>query len=124
MRFQMERKYRPQLRLLLSVSVFAVILLCFYLGVQSLSADTDRRQRDSLEEALNRGITYCYAVEGAYPESLEYLTEHYGLTYDHDRFFVDYRVSGANLYTGYFWRKAHRWKSDQRKRWWRCHCPG
>lgn len=98
MRFQMERKYRPQLRLLLSVSVFAVILLCFYLGVQSLSADTDRRQRDSLEEALNRGITYCYAVEGAYPESLEYLTEHYGLTYDHDRFFVDYCVSGANLY--------------------------
>ena len=98
MRFQMERKYRPQLRLLLSVSVFTVILLCFYLGVQSLSADTDRRQRDSLEEALNRGITYCYAVEGAYPESLEYLTEHYGLTYDHDRFFVDYRVSGANLY--------------------------
>lgn len=98
MRFQTEKKSRPQLRLLLSVSVFAVILLCFYLGIQSLSADTDRRQRDSLEEALNRSITYCYAVEGAYPESLEYLTKHYGLTYDHDHFFVDYHVSGANLY--------------------------
>ena len=98
MRFQTEKKSRPQLRLLLSVSVFAVIFLCFYLGIQCLSADTDRRQRDSLEEALNRSITYCYAVEGAYPESLEYLTKHYGLTYDHDRFFVDYHVSGANLY--------------------------
>ena len=98
MRFQTEKKSRPQLRLLLSVSVFAVIFLCFYLGIQSLSADTDRRQRDSFEEALNRSITYCYAVEGAYPESLEYLTKHYGLTYDHDRFFVDYHVSGANLY--------------------------
>ena len=98
MRFRTEKKSRPQLRLLLSVSVFAFIFLCFYLGIQSLSADTDRRQRDSLEEALNRSITYCYAVEGAYPESLEYLTKHYGLTYDHDRFFVDYHVSGANLY--------------------------
>lgn len=98
MRFQTEKKSRSQLRLLLSVSVFTVIFLCFYLGIQSLSADTDRRQRDSLEEALNRSITYCYAVEGAYPESLEYLTKHYGLIYDHDRFFVDYRVSGANLY--------------------------
>ena len=98
MRFQTEKKSRPQLRLLLSVSAFAVIFLCFYLGIQSLSVDTDRRQRDSLEEALNRSITYCYAVEGAYPESLEYLTKHYGLTYDHDRFFVDYHVSGANLY--------------------------
>ena len=98
MRFQTEKKSRPQLRLLLSVSVFTVIFLSVYLGIQSLSADTDRRQRDSLEEALNRSITYCYAVEGAYPESLEYLTKHYGLIYDHDRFFVDYRVSGANLY--------------------------
>ena len=60
--------------------------------------DDDGMKPDSLEEALNRSITYCYAVEGAYPESLEYLTKHYGLTYDHDRFFVDYHVSGANLY--------------------------
>ncbi len=97
MRFQMERKYRPQLRLLLSVSVFAVILLCFYLGVQSLSADTDRRQRDSLEEALNRGITYCYAVEGAYPESLDYLCSHYGLQIDEERYLVDYQVFASNL---------------------------
>lgn len=98
MRFQMERRERPGFRLLLSVCAFALILGCFYLGVRSLSRDTGRRQRESLERALNQSITYCYAVEGAYPESLEYLTEHYGLTYDHDRFFVDYRISGANIY--------------------------
>ena len=98
MRFQTERRERPFFRLLLSVCVFALILGCFSLGVRSLSADTDRRQRESLERALNQSITSCYAVEGAYPESLEYLTEHYGLTYDHDRFFVDYRISGANIY--------------------------
>ena len=46
---------------------------------------------------LIRNITYCYAVEGSYPESLDYLKEHYGLTYDEDRFFVDYQVIGANI---------------------------
>ncbi len=98
MRFQTRRKERPGLRLLLSVLLFALILILFSMGIRSLSADNDRRQRESLERALNRSITSCYAVEGSYPESLAYLEEHYGLTYDHDRFFVDYRIAGANLY--------------------------
>lgn len=98
MRFQTRRKERPGLRLLLSVLLFALILILFSMGISSLSADNDRRQRESLERALNRSITSCYAVEGSYPESLAYLEEHYGLTYDHDRFFVDYRIAGANLY--------------------------
>ncbi len=44
-----------------------------------------------------RSIANCYALEGEYPESLEYIKENYGLVYDEDRFFVDYRVSGSNI---------------------------
>ena len=36
-------------------------------------------------------------MEGSYPESLEYLKEHYGITYDEDRFFVDYKIVGTNI---------------------------
>ena len=45
-----------------------------------------------------RNITYCYAVEGAYPESLDYLKENYGLTYDENLFFVDYHIDGSNIF--------------------------
>ncbi len=98
MLFQTEKKSWDGKSLLWSIVLFALLFLCFLFGVRSLSRDTDRRQRENLEAALNRSITYCYAVEGAYPESLSYLVEHYGLTYDSDRFFVDYRILGANLY--------------------------
>ena len=30
----------------------------------------------SLERALNRSITQCYALEGTYPPNLKYLTDH------------------------------------------------
>ena len=40
----------------------------------------------------------CYAIEGRYPPSLEYMEEHYGLVYDKDIFFVDYQPIGSNLY--------------------------
>lgn len=37
------------------------------------------------------------ALEGVYPESLEYLKEHYGLTYNEDRYIVNYEALGSNL---------------------------
>ena len=48
-------------------SLFLLILL-FSLGTSSLSENTVRRQKDSLTQALNRDITYCYATTGQYPE--------------------------------------------------------
>lgn len=83
---------------ILSVCVFLLILFLFIQGISSFSESTRRRQKESLENAINRDITYCYSVEGAYPESLEYLKENYGLTYDEDLFFVDYHVSGSNIF--------------------------
>ncbi len=96
-RFQYRKPSRTYRKFVVSVCVFTLITAVFYQGIDSLSSSTQRRQKESLENALNRNITYCYAVEGAYPESLDYLKEHYGLTYDEDRFFVDYQVIGANI---------------------------
>lgn len=80
-----------------SLAAFLVIFLLFIQGIYSVSDSTVRRQKESLENAIMRDIVYCYSVEGSYPESLEYMQENYGLTYDKELFFVDYRVNGANL---------------------------
>ena len=95
-RFQNQKKSRKNRRVFLSICVFLVILLLFISGIDSDS--TRRHQKESLERALNRSIVYCYATEGTYPESLEDLKAHYGLTYDEDLFFVDYQTVGANIY--------------------------
>lgn len=96
-RFEYRRQSHHAPRFLLSVGVFLLILFLFVQGISSLSTGTRKRQKESLENAIMRNVTYCYTLEGAYPESLEYLKEHYGLTYDEDLFFVDYRIYGANI---------------------------
>ena len=96
-RFVYRKQKDSRTRMLLSVCVFLVILLVFFQGIASVSAGTRKRQRESLENALIRSVTHCYAVEGVYPESLDYLKENYGLTYDEDLFFVDYRTIGSNI---------------------------
>ena len=96
-RFQYQKQpYQPP-KFILSVCAFLAILLLFVQGVSSLSASTVKRQKESLENAIVRSVTYCYAVEGSYPGNLEYLKEYYGLTYDEELFFVDYRTAGSNI---------------------------
>ena len=39
----------------------------------------------------------CYAIEGAYPESVDYLAENYGLIYDKDRYIIYYDRFADNI---------------------------
>ena len=59
-----------------------------------------RADNESLELAarfIRRAAVQCYALEGAYPPSLDYLKTYYGVTVDEDRCFVDYQYVAANL---------------------------
>ena len=85
----------------ISVAIFAVIAVCFVMAVEYSGRSTIEKQQESLEKAIARDIVQCYAIEGHYPPTLEYMEEHYGLTYDKDTFFVDYQPIAANLYPDY-----------------------
>ena len=85
----------------ISILIFVIIVFLFVEAVDYSGRTSIEKQKDSLENAIARDIVQCYAIEGTYPPSLEYMTEHYGLTYDKDIFFVDYRPIGANLYPDY-----------------------
>ncbi|WP_026652056.1 hypothetical protein [Butyrivibrio proteoclasticus] len=81
-----------------SIFIFVGILVLFFTGISLAGKNSIEKQQESLESAIARDIVQCYSIEGRYPPSLEYLQEHYGLTYDDETFFVDYRPIGSNLY--------------------------
>ena len=39
----------------------------------------------------------CYSIEGVYPQSIAYLTEHYGLRIDGEKYAVRYEVFADNI---------------------------
>ncbi len=63
-------------------------------GLDQGRAEEDRRR---LEETLRRGCVACYAAEGAYPASLDDLTERYGIQIDGERYTVRYSAFAENL---------------------------
>ncbi len=96
-RFETYRQNSSIRNFSVSVIGFAVVMAIFIAGVSNVSVQADTQAAKTLEQAINRGIVRCYTIEGSYPGNLQYLKDHYGLTYDENRFFVDYQVLGSNL---------------------------
>ena len=78
--------------------VFFVLVIAFFIiAVSRFSGNRVANQKEILTDAINRDVVHCYSIEGFYPPSLEYIEEHYGLTYDRDLFIVDYEPIASNL---------------------------
>ena len=66
-RFQYQKKQHTYRKFILSVCAFLLIIVLFYQGIESLSASSLRRQKESLENALNRNITYLSLIHISEP---------------------------------------------------------
>ena len=62
-RFEYQKKQHTYRKFIISVCVFLLIVLLFYQGIESLSSGSVRRQRESLENALNRSINLPVSLE-------------------------------------------------------------
>ena len=83
--------------LIISLLVFAIVIV----GVVVLLNGTEQKSGDEqavlLKDALRSAAVSCYAVEGRYPPTLEYLTKNYGTVINEDRFIVKYNVFADNV---------------------------
>ena len=73
-----------------------LILLFFWLGFRNISGTVSEEQLRMTEESIRRAAVNCYATEGSYPRNVEYLTEHYGIQIDTDKYVVEYSIMGSN----------------------------
>lgn len=97
-RFEQNKMHQPQKYFgWIPICAFLAFFILFVISLSSVSETTVRKQQESLETALYRSVVQCYALEGTYPPSLSYIENHYGLIYDRDLFFVDYRPIGSNI---------------------------
>ncbi|MCR5775301.1 MAG: hypothetical protein K6G42_09485 [Lachnospiraceae bacterium] len=76
---------------------FALVMVVFLFAVNNASKGNIDRQQESLERAIQRDVTYCYATTGRYPKTFDYIERVYGLTYDEDLFAVNYEVRGSKI---------------------------
>ena len=82
---------------LVSAVFFGVIIGLFLNGVLSMSDRMDREGAETLRSAIARASVQCYAIEGRYPPSVQYLEENYGIKIDRSRYYVFYEGFASNI---------------------------
>ena len=87
----MNRRDWIKLLAIVAVLIAAVVL------VNRIDTAQDTAETDIVRDAVKNAALTCYAVEGAYPDSVDYLREHYRLAYDEDRYLITYDAFASNM---------------------------
>lgn len=80
-----------------AVLILAIAGLIVWRGAQVSAANLQEESAVALRAAIQRSALQCYVVEGAYPASLDYLVENYGLQINEKEFYVSYDIFASNV---------------------------
>lgn len=92
-----QKKKHPVIGYLLSAVFVAVCLILFSVGTGGIAQRTKDENLNVLVDAVRRASVQCYAIEGRYPPSVEYLEEHYGISIDRKSYNVFYSGWASNI---------------------------
>lgn len=77
--------------------IFAAGTAAVIAGLINNSAANSRYMTESIRSSISKAAVLCYSAEGAYPDSLGYLEENYGISYDKEKYIVHYSSGGGNI---------------------------
>jgi uncharacterized protein (DUF4213/DUF364 family) len=83
--------------LVLSLVLIAAIIASVSYGMKTAAAQNEAEATRTLEDSIKRAAISCYAIEGCYPPTLDYLRENYGVYIDDEKYMVYYDVFASNL---------------------------
>lgn len=66
-------------------------------AVGNVSSRQEAESLKQMQDSIQKAVLNCYAIEGSYPATIDYMEEHYGLQIDHDRYDVFYEIFADNV---------------------------
>ena len=83
--------------LALTLAVFAALFGGAVAAFQKIGSSSENMEEQLVLDAVRRAALTCYAVEGAYPQSIKELERGYGLAYNKDAYIVSYDAFASNI---------------------------
>lgn len=77
--------------------LFGMVLALVAYGLSVTSGHKSAEELKLAEDNLRKAVVSCYSIEGRYPDSYDYIKEHYGVKIDEERFIVHYEVFASNI---------------------------
>ena len=95
----MERtgRKRAVVRMIILLLITVAVIAGVWLGADSTKQRLTQKGLETTQQNLRRGAVACSALEGRYPQSLQYLMDNYNITVDESRYQVSYSIFASNL---------------------------
>lgn len=77
--------------------LFVALVFVFSYLLTAINEKTGTEREKTLQEAVRKASVQCYAIEGRYPASVDYLEENYGLQIDREHYAVFYEGFASNI---------------------------
>ncbi len=76
--------------------IIALVLVMCVMLVGYIDRADSTAESDLVRKAVKEAVITCYAVEGAYPDDVEYLRKNYHLSYNDDIYLVTIESFASN----------------------------
>lgn len=80
----------------ITMIVFCIIVTGAIYAISSFMDTNLYEDTTIIESVIDSALIECYALEGAYPDNIEYLFE-YGVRLDFDKYNYNYKYEGPNI---------------------------
>lgn len=91
------RNLKKRTSILIALLLLALLLAIIAAAGGGMENAFDEENVRMAEDTVRKYAVQCYALEGSYPESLGYLTEHYTLVLNKDKYVYHYDYIGGNM---------------------------
>ncbi len=77
--------------------IIGVVCGALIFGIKDAGERSKGEEKRLAEESIRRAVVTCYAIEGCYPPSYDYMKENYGLSIDESKYEVSYTIFASNI---------------------------
>lgn len=81
----------------MALILFIIVAAAVFAGVGNVSQKSSDEELKMAQDSIRRAVVSCYAIEGRYPDTYEYLKENYGITVDESKYIVHYEIFASNI---------------------------
>ena len=81
----------------IAIVLFLIIVAAILTGINRTSDVRSDEEMQMAEDSVRRAVVSCYAIEGRYPESYQYLKDNYGISIDDSKYIVHYEIFASNI---------------------------
>jgi len=97
MTFKRKKHFRIALIDIIWILIFILIIILSSVSIRIVINTSDEEGIMITEQSIKHAAVSCYAMEGHYPEDIDYLLNNYNIIIDTDRYIVHYSAIGSNL---------------------------